>query len=748
MKNHNKNTTGKAALGIGLIGLTLLGGLQTAQAGDVADALQALAGNDVISRKVSLADLGMTAPLALSSSAAARDIYIPVPKGVSLIEPNLSFKGTYMRADGGRTTYVLSLDGYPVAARSPENDGGKTDFDIGVDGTARDNGFVHLGIEWSSSIGQFYCDDARPIGNQLIVQPDSYLEYSYNAADVKTVASAFSALPQKVVLLVADKALDRESYDAAWRLGVALERAGKQVEIMALPAVGTTVDTSGLAIPEPLRTIPAFAMLSKGGPVKISDPAETGALLLLGAPALRADVAIAGTALSSGIAESLKALSDQVTKADPDAQKAFEALVAARDSLAQPVEAGSVSIRRLGGQPVITVAPDGAREAAGLFDTLWRQTAVSGNIVVKSARMPTTDGDIVPLTSLGETGGNLDVVGRGEWSTTFDLGSDIPADKVPTSIDINVSAAPGATATKPVASVFINGTLLGAKQLDANGKPETISVAVPAYTLLPRNTIVVRFQRQPASDQCREVPQAYPVSVLPGSDMHLGPAPKADNFASIAARLSGDSLVGVRASWLQDATSTLPNVIDIANASAISPEKAAFNVIDTASVAQPEKPFLLFGTTVDGAHNLAQIDGDSISIATDKGATLFDASGLSGVAVLAAETGGKRPGLIYQTAGTGPSIGKPIQLGAGDVAVIGNDGVLSEISTNGASQAVEKTTDRLSQQGQGFSFRSLANADFWLHQVPGILTAAIIGGFLLLLILARSAKRRNRDDRS
>ncbi|WP_174802997.1 cellulose biosynthesis cyclic di-GMP-binding regulatory protein BcsB [Martelella limonii] len=737
-----------ASLGLSLPLLIAQGGLEAARAGAIADQLQALAGNDVITRKVSLADLGMTEPLALSSSAATRNIYIPVPAGVALIAPTLSFDGSYLRADGGTTTYVLSLDGYAVAARSPEDERGESRLELGVDGTPRDNGFVNLGIEWSSATGQFYCDDARPIGNQLLVQPDTYLEYSFDAGDVTTVASAYAALPQTVTLLVGGNALEQDSYDAAWRLGVALERTGKMVEIVTLPAIGDTVDVTGLNVPAALQAIPAFAALAGAETVKIEDAAEVGALLLLGGSIGKADVAVAGSGLTQAIDAALKALSTEVTAADPDAQQAFEALAASRVSLTTPLAPGAVSVVRIGGKPVIAVAPDGASEAAGMFSTIWRKSAVSGNMIVKSAQPPVIDGDTVPLTSLGNAGGNLDVVSRGDWSTTFDLGSDIPAGKVPTAFNLNVSAAPGATDTRPVASVFINGTLLGAKQLRADGTPENISVAVPAYTLQPRNTIVVRFQRQPASDHCREVPQGYPVSVLPGSSIRLGPAPKPDDFGTIAPSLAGDSTVVVAAGWLENAALTLPGLIDIANASGISPEKAAFAVAETATIAVPETPFLFLGVGVEGGRERARIEGDTITITTDKDTSLFDASGLDGVAVLSAETGGKQPGLVYQTSGAGPMIEKPILLGRGDVAVIGASGVLSEVNTSGRTPPVDKTTDRLSQEDHGFSLRLLTSSDFWLHQVPGMLTAAIIGAFVLLILLARSARRRHRDDKS
>ena len=724
----------------------IVASFQTAHAGEVADALTSLAEDDIVTRSVSLSDIGITAPLAFSSSFVTRDIYFPVPAGVPLIEPSLAFDATYLRGDGGTTTYVLSLDGYAVAARSPEAERGEIGFDIGVDGAPRDNGFVRLGIEWQASVGKFYCYDTVPNGNQLIVHTDTALEYSYDAADIITVASAFSALPQDVTLLVAGGWLDAKSYDAAWRLGVALKRAGKTVHLRALPAEGDTVDASAIKVPEALRPIPAFAALANGGTVTLENDAQAGAYLLLGAA--QADVAVAGDSLTAAINAAIRALAQEITAAEAEAQGALQALADKQFTLGRPAEASSFSVRLLGGKPVIAVQPEGGKEAAGLFSALWLRSAISGDMIVHTAKPPAPDINAVPLLPLGAPAGTLDVLALGEWSTTSDLGSDIPPGRVPTSIHVSVAAAPGATPTRPVASLFLNDMLLGAKQLEANGAPETISADVPAYMLLPSNRIVVRFQRQPASDACREQPQAFPVSVLPDSYLQLGPAPRTEDFASVTASLSGDSLVAVNSGWLEHPLATLPNVIALAYASGISPDRADFRPADRPAIPEPSRPFLFLGVAVEGESQRASVSGSTVSITTTSGTTLFDASGLSGVALLQAETDGQQPGLSYLADGAGPLIEEPLMLRHGDVAVIGSAGVLAQVRTSGKPLAENGVPDRLTEKGVGFTLRRLADTDFWFRQVPVTLTVSILGGFALLILLARLAKRRKRDDKS
>ena len=84
----------------------------------------------------------------------------------------------------------------------------------------------------------------------------------------------------------------------------------------------------------------------------------------------------------------------------------------------------------------------------------------------------------------------------------------------------------------------------------------------------------------------------------------------------------------------------------------------------------------------------------------------------------------------------------------GDVAVIGSAGVLAQVRTSGKPLAENGVPDRLTEKGVGFTLRRLADTDFWFRQVPVTLTVSILGGFALVFLLARLAKRRKRDDKS
>lgn len=121
-----------------------------------------------ISRDVTFAELGFTGPVVLGAPDSRREIYLPVPAGVTLNDAALKMDANYLRADGGRTSMIVSLDNYPVLAKGFTLDKGDASATIGIDGTARPSGFVRLGVNWTTAVAlDTMCADARTPGNVL-----------------------------------------------------------------------------------------------------------------------------------------------------------------------------------------------------------------------------------------------------------------------------------------------------------------------------------------------------------------------------------------------------------------------------------------------------------------------------------------------------------------------------------------------------------------------------------------------------
>src|SRR5262245_45222764 len=99
-----------------------------------------------VSREITLAALGFTGPLVLGAPETGRELYLPVPANVALSNAEIRLDANYMRADGGRTTLVISLDSYPVSARPFALEKGDASVVLAVDGAPRPSGFARLGL--------------------------------------------------------------------------------------------------------------------------------------------------------------------------------------------------------------------------------------------------------------------------------------------------------------------------------------------------------------------------------------------------------------------------------------------------------------------------------------------------------------------------------------------------------------------------------------------------------------------------
>lgn len=690
-------------------------------------------------RVVQLQDLGIDRPILLDASDARRELYLPVPADVPLSDATLNFDGSYLNGEGGRNTLVLSLDGYPVRAVGLNEEQGNANLEVGVDKAPRGSGSVRLGVAWSSVVPRVYCEDQRAIGNVLRIDPHTRLSYSYDARDLHDVGAAWNALPAKPGILVAPGTLTSASYDAAWRLGVALERIGKQARILPFPSVQTSVELNGLRVPAELKQIPAFASLDGKGLHTLSDPAEIGALLVLGqTPAFNADLAVSDPELAKAVNEVLDALQAQVQNLDAEAAKALGQWRESRINVALGTgKSGSDNVRlaMLGAHPLLVVNHDAAGKAIGLFSSAWNSLARERQLTLgEEANMPLSKDGRIALSRLGGKPGNIDVLAKSDWSTSFPLGSLAYDGRVPVNAVIDVAAAPGATSTPPVATLYFNDYLIGATQLTPNGKKERIEARIPRYALAAQNTLRVSFQRQPVSDQCRETPQPFPVSVLPTSHITLEKVAVGDDFSGIAARFAVKTQVLVPQSYLEQPATSLPQVIRVASAAGVSPLRAALTVSsDAKAVITPEQNFLAFELPIKDSKEAVRVSNDGHLLINHEDQSLLDLKSLNNMASLQVVESGSQHGLVYRTlGGQAPVFTQPVLLQRGNVTILGNEGSLTTFDA-------KDPTGSLMIENEEPKGLDAWRTPSWLWLIP----AGIIA-FLLLLLAGRSA-RRNRQ---
>ncbi|MEG5266844.1 cellulose biosynthesis cyclic di-GMP-binding regulatory protein BcsB [Pseudomonas sp. JDS28PS106] len=686
-------------------------------------------------RVVALKDLGIDRPIILDASDARRELYLPVPADVPLTDATLNFDASYLNGESARNTLLLSLDGYPVRALGLNEPQGNANVEVGVDKAARANGSLRLGVAWSSIAPRVLCEEQRAIGNVLRIDPQTRLSYSYDARYLNNVGAAWNALPGKPGILVAPGALSSASYDAAWRLGVALQRIGKQARILPFPTPQTRIDLSEVRIPAELKQIPAFASLDHQGQHTLKDAAEIGALLVLGqTPALNADLAIHDPQLAKAINDSLDALQSQVQSLDPEAAKALGQWRASRIN-ATLDNSASVRLGMLGAHPLLMVNHDAVDKAIGVFGSAWNALARERQLTLgEEVAMPLSEDGRIALSRLGGKPGNLDVLARSDWSTSFPLGSIAYDGRVPVNAVIDVAAAPGATSTPPVATVFFNDYLIGATQLNANGKKERIEARIPRYALAAQNTLRVSFQRQPVSNECRETPQPFPVSVQPTSHITLDKVDVGNDFSGMAARFAQNTQVLVPQGYLEHPADSLPRVIHIASATGVSPLRATLAVsADGNAAVTPERAFLAFELPVKDSTEAVQVSADGHLLIHHKDQALLDLKSLNHMASLQVVESASQHGIVYRTLGGQPPVfEQPLVLERGNVSLLGNEGAISTFDAKDPTGSLMID----SEEPKGLDAWRTPS---WLWLIP----AGVI--FFLVLLLAGRRARRNRQ---
>jgi hypothetical protein len=656
-----------------------------------------------ISRVVTLSDLGQGGPVVLGYPDTTREIALPVPPNVPLANATLQVDASFVRADGGRTTLILSLDGLPASARSATAERGDGSLTLAVDGAPRPSGVVRFSVDWRTAIArENTCSDTRTPGNLLRIEPTTRFSYRYDSSAVRDLPTAWGSLPLSPVVLVMGNKLSADAYDSAWRLGVALERAGKRPRIRALPGVGDTVDLQGVVVPTVLRRVPAFAALADGGKHKLKDLAEVGALMALGqAGPLQVDVVIGDRATASVLAQALDELRAQLPQ---ESQQAFtEWREKALDGWARQLAAGQVRLTNVFGRPAIVVAPDAGAQAAGLFTQSWQTAAASPSLALNAADDPKADLAAVSLKYLGAKPATLDVLSRADWNAGFDMAAVAGEGRGPTSLVIDVAAAPGAARTPAVASVFLNDVLLGARELEASGRRERIVAPIPRYALSTHNNIRVSFVRQQASDRCRETPEAYPVSVLASSHMLLDKVDEGPDFSGLISRFADGANVLVPIGYLYDAQNTLPRVISLAASTGVSPSRAKFHAVADVGPPKMKGAFLAIDVAMkDADESAVKLEGGRLYMASGLERPLMDVGGLGRAGLLEVTKAGGDTGAIYRTIGRdAPQFGAPMQLSQGNLAVIGASGLRAEINTVDPSGQALVYDGRLSTRPRG-----------------------------------------------
>ena len=707
-------------------------------ASPASEAIQALTTHGSYTREVRLSALGVVEPVALLKESASRDFYFPMPRS-NVTDARIHFSGRTHKTEEGRTGVILSVNGIPQYTQTVAEGDAALAVDLSVAPRAQPDGFARLGVQWQTLTTVNYCQLERDTGNVLTISPDSRLVFRHGLSNL-SVDEAWRLLPPQPVLLVGSTKLAQDAYDTAWRLGTALTRAGKAPRVAALPDVGSNVTLGEVSVPAALAGVPAFAGLRSGSGLKIEDAAQLAALMLSGGGAIRGDVLVVDAELRKRVGDAIAALSQQMS-GDTQAQAA---LAAWGDQLLATAGAdgakGAAGVRTaaLGGQPTLAVSTGGAG-VVGALDSVWRQVLQGPTAQVQSAK--TVDPqrqNTFSLASLGAGGGSIDVVAKGEWSGSFPLAAVLGGGRVPKQLVLNVVAAPSPSTTPPILSVYWDDTMLGSTQLKAEGAPESLTLQVPSHVLGMRNVLRAVFQRQPLSHNCDEIPQGFPVQVLPTSHIVTGPGRADASFVGLLPDMTDRATLVVPQRYLEDAVGSLPAVIRTAFASGMSPGSAELMVAAGDAPVQPNQAFLSMEVPVQGASSSTSVGPNCHLRVRNKEIDWVDMSGLDrlSVAEVVGAQGG-RQGILWQRLGEASDAAdaRPYLLSRGDVALVGREGVLAWLDTRGTAP---NASEGAAESGTAGSVAA------WWHSQPDAVRYTLLAvlGLIVLLLLARLLRRR------
>jgi hypothetical protein len=184
--------------------------------------------------------------------------------------------------------------------------------------------------------------------------------------------------------------------------------------------------------------------------------------------------------------------------------------------------------------------------------------------------------------------------------------------------------------------------------------------------------------------------------------------------------------------YLADATTTLPRVARLADATGVDPQRASLTVTSGAAAVMPPGPFLAFDVALADQKSHVRVADTRLAITGNDDQPLYDVS-QQGVGVLDVAHAGDTRGVIWRSVGArAPLVPVSLQLAQADVAVIDGTGVLKEIDTRDPANMIRIDTGN--QAGAPWSEKWLA----WT--VPALL----VGMFILLLMFAALVRSRRK----
>lgn len=618
---------------------------------------------------------GLTKAIVLSATDQSRTFYLPVPRNVPLSEMELAFHGRYLSGDPGGGKLQILVEGEPLFVRAYPDGGGVIDLTLPLRNFTSYRGVIELEVRWLSNRTLRTCEVEPPNTTSLVIEPTTTVNFNVPADAVFDLASTWQMLPAETVLTISSNALEQSVMDAAWRVGSAIELAGRRVKVATFPESGSEVSVPSFLLPHALYDHPLAQSLHKGRRSVLLDDATLGALLLMAPKSVLGDVTIPDDTLLTKVARALNAFKATLRSSE---QHDWYADAIAKFALTEDAVAlHNTQVLGTGADSIITVSANAAANISTLFDPQWRPILSSPAVDVETANaQPLSEAGKARLTALGAATSTLDVVNHATWQMDFLFRSVDFSGRVPNELVLDVAASPDTSGARPVLSVSWNDVLLTATQLQADGEPERISTRIPFYAIGSANRLKVMLQRLPSANSCTEPQIGFPFAVLPTSYIGTKPTDPHPTFIGLMPYLAHEATLVIPSDWLDSAGVHLTQMINLARISGLSPADARLVINQPDESFKPTGPFVAMDVPVHQHPSRVSVDGSGQLTINGREQTQLNIRGLSDVATVEVVQSENHLGLSwnavasFQLQSTAADSMELYALDRGDIAVI------------------------------------------------------------------------------
>ena len=680
------------------------GGLDVA-GGPAERVFAALAAKPRLMRSTSLQDMGFLQPIIFTGADAERQIYFGVPREVPLIDAQVTLAGAHLKVPNGRMTMLAELGGRPVSTIDFEGGEGSFARALAIPPAAHQDGFLRLGVKFTAMGTGDRCTDQRSIGNVVSLDPATRLTYQVDPRDIRSVRAAWGILPYDAKILVSGGPLTTEQYDAAARMALAVHASGRKPVFVALPDIGSWVPTGSLRVAEELGDVAIFRkFIDAAGQARLDNPADRGAYMLLMALSGQSmgDIAIDSAAIQRTVDDDIEALRAKLGQEAPAVLAAMDRWLEVAHRRPKAGGGENLSLAFMLGFPQLQLDTETAPMSAALMGSRWHRLARSETLVVRAVKGTEHATDHLPLSELSGSFAPQAITDYGEWAVSFSA-AQLPPERWPTTVDLEMRVAPDSADVAPVASVLLNDTLLRAQRVDPSSSVFRMTAEIPRYLLGANNTLKIALQRGPQAGDCKVVPRGYLAQLLPTSRVSLAKSSIDGQFFGLLPRFADAAAVYIPADYLKRPVEALPFTVAFMRALSITSSSLRLGVVDQAQPFKPDHAFVAFDSALPGVRAGVSVKDDRLTLTGDDKEVLLDMTGAGDVAVAQIGEIGGTYGVLVDTrpGGSLPPV-KVDQLTNGDVAVVDSTGVIAEL---GAAERKAAAVERALYEPAALAYR-------------------------------------------